>query len=124
MQTRAPWGVTEFNERLPSWSGAKFAVTGPGAPGGIALIIGGLGEEEERANAKFIARAGNNAWIFKPAVGAALRAIVLEHMRSNDHTEIWEDILSGDTVTIEQLLTLVLSLPGGASAARENSDEQ
>lgn len=116
MQTKAPWGVKEFNQRLPEWSGAKFVVIGPGAPGGIALVIGGLGEEEERANAELIAKAGNNAWLFKPAVGAALRQLVLDHTRSQDHTEVWEDILTGDTVTIEQLLTLVLGLPGGGTA--------
>jgi hypothetical protein len=121
MQTRAPWGVKEFNERLTEWSGAKFVVNGPGAPGGIALIIGGLGEEEERANAELIARAGNNAWVFKPAVGAALRQLVIDHMRSADHTEVWEDILTGDTVTIEQLLALVLSLPGGGTASGKKS---
>jgi len=115
MQTRAPWGVTELNDRI-EWAGSKFIVTGPGAPGGIALIVGGLGEEEERANAELIAQAGNNAWVFKPAVGAALRQLVIDHMRNPDHTEIWEDIISGDTVTIEQLLALVLSLPGGGAA--------
>jgi hypothetical protein len=55
-------------------------------------------------------------WVFKPAVGAALRQLVLDHMRSADHTEVWEDILTGDTVTIEQLLALVLGLPGGGAA--------
>lgn len=58
--TKAPgWEVVEFETRLTDWSGAGFIVRAPSAPGGIALIIGGLGDNEERANAKLIATAGN-----------------------------------------------------------------
>ncbi|HET6220160.1 MAG TPA: hypothetical protein VFE27_24240 [Acidobacteriaceae bacterium] len=107
MHTKPPWEVVKFSAPLGGWSGARFVVRAPDAPGGIALIIGGLGEAEEGANAQAIAKAGMLA---RPAMGAALRSIVLDYARFSDHVETWEDVLTEDKITIEEVLAFVLEL--------------
>lgn len=58
--TAAPgWEVIELDAAIDDWTAAHFIIRAPNAPGGIAAVIGGLGEAEERANAKLIATAGN-----------------------------------------------------------------
>jgi hypothetical protein len=49
----------EFDGPIPQddWTGAQFLVRAKHAPGGIALIMGGLGKTEEMANARLIAAA-------------------------------------------------------------------
>jgi hypothetical protein len=55
--TKGPWTLFEADTPFAEWSG-KFAVRAEQAPGGIAVTIGGLGEEEE-ANALLICEAPN-----------------------------------------------------------------
>jgi hypothetical protein len=106
--TKTPWEVVEFSEPMNDWSGARFVVRSTSAaPGGIALVIGGLGEAEERANAKAILKGGE---VSRPAMAAALRSIVLDYARMKGHVEQWEDILTGDTATIEEVFAVVLDL--------------
>ncbi len=53
--TPQPWEMTKLVGPLDDWTGAQFIIRAPtGAPGGIAIIMGGLGEEEEQANAHLL----------------------------------------------------------------------
>jgi hypothetical protein len=54
--TEGPFEILEV-ERFRDWTGAKFLLRSPKAIGGVCLIIGGLGDEEERANARLFAAA-------------------------------------------------------------------
>ena len=53
--TKGPISVTELAVLLNDWTGTRFILHAPDAPGGTAAIIGGLGEGEERANADLYA---------------------------------------------------------------------
>jgi hypothetical protein len=55
--TPGPIEVLDLKEHMKDWTGSRFVLRAPEAPGGVALIIGGLGEEEERANADLYAAA-------------------------------------------------------------------
>jgi hypothetical protein len=53
--TAQPWELTELPGALADWTGARFVIRAPnGAPGGLAAIMGGLGAEEEQANAHLL----------------------------------------------------------------------
>jgi hypothetical protein len=52
--TPTPWEIVELGGALDDWTSAHFVIRAPGAPGGLAVIMGGLGEVEERANANLI----------------------------------------------------------------------
>lgn len=57
--TPGEWQIVELGEKLDDWTGASLVVRErKHAPGGIAVIMGGLGIAEERANARLIASAG------------------------------------------------------------------
>jgi hypothetical protein len=49
--TPQPWELLELDAAIGDWTGARFIIRAPEAPGGIAILMGGLGEIEERANA-------------------------------------------------------------------------
>lgn len=56
--TLGPWEIVKLDSPLDDWSGAQFVIRSPvNAPGGIAMIMGGLGLVEETANAALIAAA-------------------------------------------------------------------
>jgi hypothetical protein len=60
--TPTPWELIPFKLAAVvenDWTQSSFAIRAPGAPGGIAVTIGGLGEEE-KANAELIVKAVNN----------------------------------------------------------------
>jgi hypothetical protein len=59
--TAGPWEKITLAGSLDDWTGARFVIRAPGAPGGLAIIMGGLGSEEEEANADLIVDAGNAA---------------------------------------------------------------
>jgi hypothetical protein len=71
--TAGPWEVIEL-EAITAVMDSKFVIRAPGAPGGLALTIGGLGEEE-RANAKLIATAGTYRGKIDTALHAAKDAL-------------------------------------------------
>jgi hypothetical protein len=48
--TPGPFEIMELATPLKDWTGGRFIIEAPSAPGGLAVTIGGLGEEE-RANA-------------------------------------------------------------------------
>jgi hypothetical protein len=50
--TSQPWEMVDLTVPLGDWTGARFVIRSEeNAPGGIALILGGLGEAEEKSNA-------------------------------------------------------------------------
>jgi hypothetical protein len=54
--TKGPIEVVGLDVPMNDWTGSQFILRQPkNAPGGVAVIIGGLGEEEERANANLYA---------------------------------------------------------------------
>ena len=56
--TEQPWELAAFEAPLDDWTGARYVIRRyKGAPGGIALIMGGLGEQEERDNAHLVTAA-------------------------------------------------------------------
>jgi hypothetical protein len=58
MNTPAPWEVLKLGGPLKDYSAARFIVRARrGAPGGIAVIMGGLGADEEEGNAYLIGAA-------------------------------------------------------------------
>lgn len=50
------WTLVQFREPLNDWTGSSFSIKCLGAPGGVAVTIGGVGEEEI-ANAHLICAA-------------------------------------------------------------------
>lgn len=52
--TPQPWELTELEGALDDWTGTRFVIRAPEAPGGVAILMGGLGETEERANAHLL----------------------------------------------------------------------
>ena len=73
--TAGPWEVIELEAiSFTAVMYSKFVIRAPGAPGGLALTIGGLGEEE-RANAKLIATAGTYRGKIDTALHAAKDAL-------------------------------------------------
>lgn len=64
--TPGPYQLVILDEPLSDWTGARFVIRQfKHAPGGVAVIIGGVGEQEERANALLFQKA--------PELLAALR---------------------------------------------------
>jgi hypothetical protein len=59
--TPGPWQKVELIAPLDDWTGARFIIRAPRAPGGVAIVLGGLGKEEEEANADLIIAAANAA---------------------------------------------------------------
>lgn len=60
MFTEPPYEIIPVYPIEDDWTGARYVIRAPeGAPGGIAAIIGGLGEAEERANAKLFRAAAD-----------------------------------------------------------------
>ena len=56
--TGGPWEIVELTAPVDDWTGAHYVIrSAKHAPGGIALIMGGLGGSEEKANAALIAAA-------------------------------------------------------------------
>jgi hypothetical protein len=54
--TALPWELVKLDKPTDDWAGASFIIRAPrAAPGGIAAIIGGLGEEEEPTANLFLA---------------------------------------------------------------------
>jgi hypothetical protein len=58
--TAGPWEKITLAGSLDDWTGARFVIRAPGAPGGLAIIMGGLGSEEEEANADLIVAAAKD----------------------------------------------------------------
>lgn len=54
--TKGPWELISLSSKLDDWTGASLVIRNEYAPGGIAVTIGGVGDEEE-ANARLIAAA-------------------------------------------------------------------
>jgi hypothetical protein len=109
--TSAPWELIILREPAPDWTRTSFVIKAPQAPGGIAVLIATGDLDEERANAELILEASTKRKLFRPAVMAALRDIVLEYARQHgSKTEVWEDILSGDTIHLGELLNVVTQL--------------
>lgn len=53
--TPGDWWLVELDAKLDDWTGARFVIRQPKhAPGGVAIIMGGLGEQEERDNAHLL----------------------------------------------------------------------
>lgn len=57
LYTSGPWNLVALDAPLNDWTGARYVIRAKGAPGGVCIIMGGLGTKEERANARLIARA-------------------------------------------------------------------
>ena len=55
--TPGPHKVKKLPKTVIDWTGTSFIIRAKDAPGGIAVITGGLGEEEEEANAALYAAA-------------------------------------------------------------------
>lgn len=56
--TPGPHEIVTLNGRIDDWTGASFVILDRrNAPGGVAVIMGGLGVEEETANARLFAAA-------------------------------------------------------------------
>ncbi len=55
--TPGPWIVIGPVGPIGDWAGSSFFVRAPKAPGGVAALIGGLGEVEEQANARLVGSA-------------------------------------------------------------------
>jgi hypothetical protein len=75
--TAGNWEVIEITPIMMNFlavTSSKFVIRASGAPGGLALTIGGLGEEE-RANAKLIATAGTYRGKIDTALHAAKDAL-------------------------------------------------
>jgi hypothetical protein len=109
--TDPPWELVVLNSPAPDWTSTSFVIRAPQAPGGLAVLIGTGDKEEERANAELILEASTKRKLFRPAVMAALRSIVLEYARQpGSKTEVWEDILSGDVIHLGELLNVVTQL--------------
>ena len=53
--TPGPIEIVKFDAPLSDWTGSRFCLRSPEAPGGVVLVMGGLGEAEERANAQLYA---------------------------------------------------------------------
>jgi hypothetical protein len=50
--TPGPYRLVILDAKLDDWTGARYVIrSDKHAPGGVAAIIGGTGEQEERANA-------------------------------------------------------------------------
>jgi hypothetical protein len=57
--TEGPWEKVILERPLADWTAAQFVIRAKRAPGAIAIIMGGLGREEEEANADLIVAAAN-----------------------------------------------------------------
>lgn len=51
----APWELITLDNPLDDWTGASLIIRSTECPGGIAAIIGGLGEEEQPTAHLFLA---------------------------------------------------------------------
>ncbi|HTH42875.1 MAG TPA: hypothetical protein VL498_06905 [Terracidiphilus sp.] len=90
--TAAPgWEVLELEAPIGDWTGARFIIRAPGAPGGLAVLMGGLGEDEERANAKLIATAGNYHEKVVLTLQAAMNAL-RSYQYGNSATDLAEEV--------------------------------
>jgi hypothetical protein len=45
---------------------------------------------------------------FRPVEIAALRSILVNYALQPDHVEVWEDVLSGDSVTLGELMSKLM----------------
>ena len=81
MTTPGPLTIVELDVPLDDWTGASFVLRAPTAPGGVAIIMGGLGKEEERANAKLFAASEDLALTLKTA-----RSWIISHGRLDNQT--------------------------------------
>jgi hypothetical protein len=84
--TLGPWEIVEFTSPMGDWTGARFVIRSAKAPGGIALIMGGLGGPEEKANAALIAAAP----AMLKAIEGAMHAL-RSYQYGNDATELAEE---------------------------------
>lgn len=57
LYTSGPWEVLPLSGKLDDWTGSAIVIRAKGAPGGLCIIMGGLGSKEEMANAHLIATA-------------------------------------------------------------------
>lgn len=48
--TPVPWELLTLDGHLDDWTGARLIIRAEGAPGGLAVMMGGLGEAEEQSN--------------------------------------------------------------------------
>jgi hypothetical protein len=55
--TSGPISITKLTTPGEDWTGTRFILRAKDAPGGTAAIMGGLGKEEEKANAELYAAA-------------------------------------------------------------------
>lgn len=69
-----PWKIIGPIEKTEDWISSRFFIRAKTAPGGVAAIIGGLGEIEERANARLIATAPEMRYALSRCV-VALQAL-------------------------------------------------
>jgi hypothetical protein len=53
--TKGPWEILRLSGSLDDWTGSSIVIRAKGAPGGVCIIMGGLGPDEELANAHLIA---------------------------------------------------------------------
>jgi hypothetical protein len=53
--TNGPWEILRLSGKLDDWTGSSIVIRAKGAPGGLCVIMGGLGPDEELANAHLIA---------------------------------------------------------------------
>ena len=67
--TVGPYRKIMFDPPLEDFTGARFAIHADAAPGGVAVLIGGLGNAEEEANA--------NLFVAAPELFAALEWAIL-----------------------------------------------
>lgn len=44
----------------------------------------------------------------------ALRSMLLDHMRDPEATDTWEDVISGEKTTLEEMFDLLVILPESA----------
>jgi hypothetical protein len=58
MNTPHPWEVLKLTDPIKDYTAARFIIRARrGAPGGIAIVMGGLGAEEEEGNAYLLGAA-------------------------------------------------------------------
>jgi hypothetical protein len=95
VHTEQPWEVLKFAEKLNDYTGAQFFVRAPHAPGGLCIVIGGLGAPEEEANANLICAA--------PKMLEALKAITA--LFQYDHDEAKEDQSFCITTSVSRHMT-------------------
>ena len=86
--TGGKWEVSQLSKPMDNFTGSQFIIRSPEAPGGVAVVMGGLGKAEEEANALLMARA--------PRMAAELfRALaVISNPQAFDIEGVTNDIIS------------------------------